>query len=153
MSATYFMSMKTTNIKSIYLLFVSRKCIYFISRHKLHNLDNISQQEIIVQVAINFSFFATIISIILKVWLFCKCELCICINIMTTICTVCFTDISNIASMDMSWDKLLHSQDVILVPNIFKTLSPTTFSTQLVHKLSLRSCHNNEAKTAKLIIR
>ena len=54
-------------------------------------------------------------------------------------------------SMDMSGDKLLDSQPVI-VPNSLQSncVSPTTFSTQLVRKLGIRGTNHHEAEAANL---
>ena len=52
--------------------------------------------------------------------------------------TVCMFQQYHLYTMDMSGDELLDSQHV-MVPSTFQSVSPTTFSTQLVKKLSLRN--------------
>ena len=51
----------------------------------------------------------------------------------------------------MSEDEPLGSQHAILVPNTFQSLTPTTYSTQLVQKLDLRSHHESKSETANPI--
>ena len=65
--------------------------------------------------------------------------------------TVCMFQQYHLYSMDMSGDKLLDSQPVI-VPNTLQSISVSlnTFSTQLVRKLGTRGTDNREAEAADL---
>ena len=67
--------------------------------------------------------------------------------------TVCVFQQYHLYSMDMSGDELLDSQPV-LVPNTLQSnsVSPNTFSTQLVRKLGIRgtATDNHKAEAADL---